>query len=1332
MKADTLGPARARDASSTARSRPDSRSRATGRPSRRVGARGVLALAATTALFGCSSGGGGGGGATGEATTQPELASIAYGRLVDVYGLQVTPQGATPALFQRDVVIGSNIQDQRPTNSNLGDNEITYDFFGSDPDTLQPRLFIPRDMTGPEFAAAFAALDDELRTVTPMRFGQGGPGTPFSVVPRNAGVRLTFTAPIGVDDSFFVQRDAQGQVTALRNTEAVQLLSILAGPNEPSGFVPLPVRIVVREREIVLDPVLLGTEGLQYQTANNAAGLPPSPDQFGANIRVAIALEGPLAIPGLRESQTNGLTGNNNSGRKSIIRDFRSGNQNDNSADIVRGFVRDPLPLRVIGEIPFFLERVVDVNAFTQEVTVYKNGISHEIDRGDVLRFVADDSGVPFGSAEVVVDPEDDRDDPSVQHVRVRIRRLPGLETIDPRNLPGYPQSLSEREPWLVLNAPRSICIAEFTAGGADGRDDPRNFLSFTPAPLEIGGKKPQPNEFVSPFAGSVVRFTKPVDLRTVRWADTFFFAMRDLTTRSSIDEFIANRPNNLGGVGMNPATFDEAKYRTPYLITARVFDEDGSQTSLRLQPTDGFYLDDTMRNPPAGADYRYFLHLISDSDDGGIRDLAGNRLDLQGTTADRSNSVVIPFTVDTRMNGSEPVFGDNLAVSIVRRFASRDEDENPSYFLPDEVQAPTSGAIAKAYPLEDLFGAFLYLDKQLQARPTTRVRVVADNLNQSPIQQQPAAPAPQNPLAWCPQYVVDGAGQETQVGTNSATNLVPAGIQNPLNPYGCRLQTLWREVDLSLSRTDPFDFNLDIEQMYWAPYIATNLSFDEFDRVSMWLGHSEYRPVPCVGDFSSLPSLPDSGLRTDFEKNFAWNPVPTGGGTTIESQAPRRAAYVDSTLTIDPATVVYEPNGINRFLPLPDFRQPYFVYRDETVIQQGGRTADSLTLGSDLNGQDYYPYILNPFSMGQGRRWVDQGGQPGDVRFINSFWNDARNHSLASPNSADDFTGGLVGNIALPLLADFWTYCDSSELPAGGGYVALGTNGWQTAVTVQSDPRPRFRVLSAGRAALLNGLPPICRSPGDSQWNTAAGGFTPGPPTGSTPPGDNTFYWIMMDVLKRQTVITNGFVDLFNPHRVPEGFADPRLGPFYLANGQPSLPADVLPSFRFEFDPPLSQLPSGTSFVPQFRGASATDPTPWYWSAWINNGSPLFPTNTYGLSVRQVQLRPGPDNFPLDPYKAGDAHMRKWDTRPLAGSSQARNWWTYLYNSTVTSYVEDPNQLMDPAYTIQFAGPNETFNPKDIRYVNWRFIAGNNADASPPISPTIDTFALSYRFQRQ
>ena len=92
---------------------------------------------------------------------------------------------------------------------------------------------------------------------------------------------------------------------------------------------------------------------------------------------------------------------------------------------------------------------------------------------------------------------------------------------------------------------------------------------------------------------------------------------------------------------------------------------------------------------------------------------------------------------------------------------------------------------------------------------------------------------------------------------------------------------------------------------------------------------------------------------------------------------------------------------------------------------------------------------------------------------------------------------------------------------------------------------------------------------------------------------------------------------------------------------------------------------------------------------------------------------------------------MRKWDIRPVPGSPTARNWWTYFYNRTVTKYVEDPNELMDPSFTIRYAGPNEAFTPRDVRYVNWRFVTSNNVDASPPLAPTIETFSLSYRFQR-
>ncbi len=1284
------------------------------------------ALFAALALAGACSKGGGGGTGTATPGSQPELVAVQYGRLVDVYGLVAGTNGETSMdLYQRDVLIGPDINDQRGTNEIKADEDVTYDFISSDPDTLQPRLFIPRLVTSDAFQQAFAALDDQVRTVTPMLFGSNQPGQPFSVVPRNAAIRLTFSGTLGIDDGFFVTRNDQGQVIGLRNTEAVQLLRIASDPNQANAFEPLPARVVVADRQLTIDPVLLGSEGLQYQTVNNAAGLPASPDQIGANIRIAVALDGPLALPRLRPASNGELTGFNNSHRNAIVRDFRSGNASDTSADTQSGFVIDPLPLRILGNLPMYLEKVESFGANAQTVTIYKGGIVHDIDRGDVFSFVALD-GTLLGTGEVIAEPFDDDGAPTVQHVGVRIRRVKDLQDHDPRLLSGYPQDEQQREIWLLANAPRAVCAAEFRAGSAANGDDPRYFLGFTPKPqVNLDGTSPALNEFVSPNAGAVVRFTKPVDMATVKWADTFFFAMRDLTTTEGIEQFIANRPNSAGGTGMDPSDFRDAKFRTPFLIPARVVDEDGSQTTLRLQPKSGFFLSDALRDAPPTADYRYYVHLISDSADGGVRDLAGNRVDLQGATPEYGQKVVIPFTIDTRRKANgEPFAEDNIVANVVRRFADRDEDPNPSYYLPNEVRPAGTAQTAITNRLDDLVGSFIYIDGRLRPRPTTRTRVVADSLNQSPVGQQGTS------LAWCPEYVVPG-GQENQIASNSATNIVPAGIQNPLNPYGARLQTLWREVDLSLSRTDAFDFNLDIERLYWAPYIGTTLEFDEFDSVSCFLGHAEYRPVPCVGDFSSLPSLPDSGLRTTFQRNFVWNPKPTGSGTDIESQPEPVAVYGGIgggvPLVINPSQVVYEPNGQLRYLPLPEFQQR-FTFRDETVVEQGCNSS----VGSDLSPTNgYKPYILSPFEMGQGRRVVDVTQQTATFpSFVNSFWNDCPNTSLTS--GADNFTGGLVGSIALPLIADFWTFCDRADLPVGGGYIAFGTNGWQTAVTVQSSSVPNFRVFTAGRPPASSGTgsgsASLCKEPTSTTIATggyvrnANGSYSPSPS-----PGDNTFYWIMMDVVKRQSVITNGFVDINNPHRVPETFDDPRLGPFYLANGHSTVPNTLRPEFSYEFDPPLSRQPSGTSIVAQFRGAGEVDPAPWYWQRWIATVNPMFPQDPYGPanSSARADLKPSDQNFPLDPYKAGDAHIRKWDTR----GTPARSWWTYFYNRTVTRYVEDPNELVNPAYLLQFAGPNETFGPHDVRYINWRFVTSNNIDANPPVSPEIETFALSYKF---
>jgi hypothetical protein len=512
----------------------------------------------------------------------------------------------------------------------------------------------------------------------------------------------------------------------------------------------------------------------------------------------------------------------------------------------------------------------------------------------------------------------------------------------------------------------------------------------------------------------------------------------------------------------------------------------------------------------------------------------------------------------------------------------------------------------------------------------------------------------------------------------------------------------VWREIDMSLSRTDPEDFNLDIEQFYWAPFTAAPIVFDEFDRESLFLAHSEFRPESCVDSGGSLPSFIDSGLLRFFLDNYVDNRKLTGERDT---QPARHPAYVDKNHVISPNLAFTEPNGINRFLPLPKFDKPYFVWRDETVYEQGANSK----LGRDTNvalSNNFPPFIISPFLTGRGR--FATRGNP--ISLSTGAWDSRKNFMVASRSSEDRFSGGLVGTIALPLLGDFWTYPDKEDLPVDNPFRAAGANGWQVALAVQSSSVPAFRAYSAGGRSGQN---TTTIGPGQREWDTASGGINPidGRSTTAT---DNTVFWIMADFLKRQTVVTSGFVEITNPHRMPldrsklpAGFFDPRLGPF-LAN---VLPSDQKPVFSYSFEPPLELLPGGTSVIPEFRAAGIVDPQAW---AAVEN-----------------RYSPAPDevNFPLDPLKAGDAHIRKADDRVINGVK--RDYWTYYYNRNVTTYTADPNTLMDEDFLSGFAGPRETFRRTDVKYFNWRLIMKNNVEATPPIAPSIDSFAITYRFER-
>jgi hypothetical protein len=476
------------------------------------------------------------------------------------------------------------------------------------------------------------------------------------------------------------------------------------------------------------------------------------------------------------------------------------------------------------------------------------------------------------------------------------------------------------------------------------------------------------------------------------------------------------------------------------------------------------------------------------------------------------------------------------------------------------------------------------------------------------------------------------------------------------------------------------------------------------------------------------MPELPDSGLRVEFADNFAHNKAIGTGAKT--DNPPPHPAYVDQRLVIDSALAFTEPNGINRFLPLPEFQKPYFVWRDESSNLQGGNSFR----GSDAvnSNRNMTPYIVSPWLSGAGR-YVTANTNPnnaGELLFNLGRHYNVQNYQFASPSQLDSFTGGLVPTIALPLLADFWTYCDDPDLPDGNGFIATGFNGWQIALSVQSGPQPNFRAYSGGFAG-SGSRNPICVSPSDTAWSRAAGGYTP--TAGRTPAVDNSVYWVMADFVKRQAVVTAGFVDVLDPHRQPPRqpwlagsppsnptFSDPRLGPYFSdQSGNFALPPNFLPNYDWTTEPPLSTLPGGTAVIPEFRAATAVDADPWAY-------------NTFAGQFRWTQLgvpRPDATNFPLDPLKAGDAHIRKYDNRTVNG--QRREWWAHFYNRSVTEYTRDITDLSDDRWTSGFSGPVETFNARDVRYFNWRFIMRNNVDANPPISPSIDSFVVAYRFER-
>src|SRR5690606_27354201 len=105
-------------------------------------------------------------------------------------------------------------------------------------------------------------------------------------------------------------------------------------------------------------------------------------------------------------------------------------------------------------------------------------------------------------------------------------------------------------------------------------------------------------------------------------------------------------------------------------------------------------------------------------------------------------------------------------------------------------------------------------------------------------------------------------------------------GIIEPHTAFGARMQMTYREDDFDLDYHRSEDLNIDVEQMYWAPWADMTVLFDRFDRYTMRLGHSRKRPDLHFEMFAPPMAPLDCTLRCEslwssLSTDFAANVLP-------------------------------------------------------------------------------------------------------------------------------------------------------------------------------------------------------------------------------------------------------------------------------------------------------------------------------------------------------------------------------------------------------------------------------------------------------------------------
>ncbi len=1011
---------------------------------------------------------------------------------------------------------------------------------------------------------------------------------------------------------------------AIQNPGFVQLLEITGNPEtDPptKAFRSIPARVVIRGNAVILDPVIVGREEkAQPGLKPNPYGLPASPNSSGANIRIAIPVDNRLG--GFPIKLAGDVIPEGGKDRRGRLSVIRDF-RSGNRGDDHNGFLFDETPPHIVGEFQFGI-LAVDPKANT--LTLNK--------RARLVTLRSRKTGPEGRSGDEIVQEVKSPKTGEIVRIKAEIddpnlhdSSTNAVVTVRVNTLEGY-DSKGNRVTFQASNSPLGADCNVKVLFDAD-QDDPSLFLSFSPST-----SLRNPTSKVNPMASVTITFSEPLAPESL----------------SAFDTLLLSTSNN-------PAIVRDPKLGTQSLIVANLVPDPSTGMSVRLVPPLGF------NHVKGKTNESVYLMVMAPKDGRGVTDLAGNKVDLRSKKKD---ALVASFTLD-------PDAETNAVANIVHRFISADEDGTPR-------EIPDFG------PVLDFWGQFSMKDSRLYASPTVRFVKYAEESTLRAVFRgdkgecmNKGKPMGGFPLYITPRNVFQPPPPYKQTPTG--------GVFEPFDIFGSRLQMTYREDDFRLSYTDPADMELDVEQMSWASFMGNPILYDVFDRVTLYLSHCERRPdlraqvvsppppapPQCIPDPTSL----NSGLQVKFKDN-----VLDGS-----KQVP---VFEDVEYAMNPNNSFKNAQGI-LYLPYPKFQRTY-TWRDRRLSKWDVKKDKAVGLGGiAIPGKETTTDVPNP--------WFQ----------INP---NAKNKlPLAPPQGDAAFRGDVVDGlhpIALPLLLDFLVYPDD---PNKHGGRSTSLNRAMIAVVWYLWPgipgvRPHGYYLQPGnvlgrnlpgmRAHTTGGVSPTGVKTIVDPKNTfvAKGGWIVDPSLSwvngqfvgpyQAPPVDDHVPWARIDLLRKVSIVTGGFVDLTRPNKNKISGTPSDGSPVWDANSyRPT-------HFEVVTEPPLEDMPGGTNTLVEWRGVEV-----------------LPNDQVYDPAAANMPDKRG--NL-LNPLYACDAYR----LAAIKGHS------IHIDAKGFTNYHKDPQDLVNPA---------TGFGP---RYVNWRIVFTNNTTSVPPLRPYLDSLGLAVRMGKK